>query len=121
MNCRKILHAIMYKDTCDVYRAKLIQIGRTDDYTTEFELVYEKVPCKLSQSHERSTFHNDDVSQKDTLNYVLYFDVDVDICENDKLDVNHEGKVYTLFAGTIFRYPTHTELLTKRRKEAHQL
>lgn len=117
MNCRKILHAIMYKDTCNVYRAKIIQIGRTDDYTTEFELVYEGIPCKLSQSHERSTFHNDDVSQKDTLNYVLYYLPEYQILENDLVEVRGQK----FFAGSEFEYPSHKELQLKRRKEARQL
>ena len=110
------LSKIMYKDVAKISRAKLIQTDYSDDYTTEYELVYESVPCKLSQSHERSTFHRDDVSQKETLNYILYYSPEYQILENDSVEVRGQK----FFAGSEFEYFSHKELQLKRRKEARQ-
>lgn len=114
---RKILERLMYKDVCRVYRAELVNIGKTDDYTENYNLIYEDIPCKLSVYHERPTFHNDDTSGKFTLNYMLYFSPEFEILENDLIEI----RGMKLFAGTAFIYPMHVELQLKRRRETMQL
>ncbi|MBQ7705131.1 MAG: hypothetical protein IJT73_06885 [Selenomonadaceae bacterium] len=120
MKLRKILHKLMYLDRVDVYRAKLTTIGRTDDYTTEFELIHEKIPCKLSQYGKTLYSHRDDTSQKLTDDLRLCYDPEIVILPNDFLVINHQGQEWKLFAGEQFNYPTHTELSVRRRRESGQ-
>lgn len=120
MKLRNILHKVMYKDVANVYRSKLTKIGRTDDYTTEFELIHEDIPCKLSQYGKTLYAHRDDRSQKLTDDLRLCYDPEIEILPNDFIEVDHQGQVWKLFAGEQFNYPTHTELSVRRRKEAGQ-
>lgn len=117
---QNLLHKIMYHDRANVSRAKLTTIGRTDDYTTEFELVHEQIPCKLSQYGKTLYSHRDDVSPKLTDDLRLCYDPDIEILPNDVVEIFHQGQVWKLFAGEQFNYPTHTELSLRRRKEAGQ-
>lgn len=117
---RKILHKMMYHDRANVYRAKLTMIGRTDDYTEEFELIHEQIPCKLSQYGKQLSAHRDDRSQKLTDDLRLCYDPEIVILPNDVVEINHQGQVWKLFAGEQFNYPTHTELSVRRRRESGQ-
>lgn len=116
MNLNKILNKLMYKDVATVYRAEITKVGNTDDYTEKFNLIYERMPCKLAVYHERPTFHKDDVSAKMTLNYMLYYSPEYEILENDLIEVRDKK----FFAGTAFYFPSHTELQLKRRREGNQ-
>ena len=120
MKLRNILHKFMYKDRADIYRAQLSTVGRTDDYTSEFELVYSDIPCKLSQYGKQLSAHRDDVSQKLTTDLRLTFDPEYQILPNDVVKIRHQGQEFKLFAGEQFNYPTHAELSVRRRKEARQ-
>lgn len=119
---RDINAKLMYKDRATVLRAKLVQIGKTDDYTTEYDEVINDMPCRLSVSHERPTEHRDDVSQKQTYHYVLFYEDAYEILPNDVIKVNlRGGQSITLFAGNAFQYEIgHVELSVKRRKESNQ-
>lgn len=118
VNFKKILERFMYKDRCDVSRAELIKIGKSDDTTRSFYTVYQQIPCALHQYGKELSAHRDDVSQKITEDLRLCYDPVFDIRENDVLTINHQGQAFTLIAGTAFKYPTHVELSMRRRKEA---
>ena len=120
MNFKKILERFMYKDRCDVSRAQLTKIGKSDDTTRNFYTVYQQIPCHLAQYGKELSAHRDDVSQKITEDLRLCYDPIYDINENDVLTITHKGQTFTLFAGTAFKYPTHVELSVRRRKEARQ-
>ena len=119
-NLKNILHKVMYKDTADVYRAKLEKVGRTDDYSRNFELIHEKIPCKLSQYGKDISAHRDDKSQKLTEDLRLTCDSEIEILPNDFLKVQHQSQEFELVAGVAFNYPTHKEISVRRRKEAGQ-
>ena len=121
-NFRDINTKLMYKDVAKVLRARLIQVGKTDDYTTEYDEIIVDMPCRLSVSHERPTEHRDDVSQKQTYHYVLFHEDKYEILPNDVVKINlRGGQEITLFAGNSFQYETgHVELSVKRRKESNQ-
>ena len=120
MNLRNILHKFMYNARADVYRARLSKVGRTDDYVSEFELVYSDIPCKLSQYGKQLSAHRDDVSQKLTTDLRLTFDPEYQILPNDVIQIRQEGQEFKLFAGEQFSYETHAELSVRRRREAGQ-
>jgi len=120
MQLRKILHSVMYKDKCSVYRAVLTAVGKTDDYTEEYQAIYENIPCKLSQYGKTLYAHRDDISQKLTDDLRLTFDPEFDIRPNDFLKIQHGGQLWQLWAGEKFDYPTHSELSCRRRKESGQ-
>lgn len=117
---RQILNRFMYYDRANVYRAVHTKIGKSDDYTEEYRLVYEDVPCHLAQYGKELSAHRDDTTQKITEDLRLCFDPAVEILENDTVEVVHQGQTFTLHAGTAFKYPTHVELSLRRRKEARQ-
>ena len=114
------LRKIFYNDSCNVYRATLEKVGKTDDYSRQFLLVYENIPCHLAQYGKDISAHRDDVSQKITEDLRLTYDPKFSINENDFLEVNHAGNIFKLVAGVEFKYPTHTELSCRRRKEGGQ-
>ena len=120
VNFKKILERFMYKDRCDVSRAQLTKIGKSDDTTRNFYTVYQQIPCHLAQYGKELSAHRDDVSQKITEDLRLCYDPIYDVNENDVLTITHKGQTFTLFAGTAFKYPTHVELSVRRRKEARQ-
>jgi len=120
MNLRGLLKKIMYKDTAKVSRAVLTPIGSTDDYTTEYQQIYSAVPCHLAQYGKQLYSHRDDTSQKLNVDLRLDYDPQYEILPNDLVDVVHCGQTWKLFAGEAFKYPTHTELQCKRRKEGGQ-
>ena len=118
---RKINEKLMYKDRATVLRAKLTTVGLIDDYAEHEEVIVD-MPCRLSVSHERPTEHRDDVSQKQTLHYVLFFEDKYEVLPNDVVKVIlRGGDEVTLFAGNSFRYELgHVELSVRRRKESEQ-
>ncbi len=121
MNVRglqSLLHKFMYHDTADISRAVLTQIGKTDDYTTEYVKVYTGIPCKLSQYGVKSTAHRDDMAMSLIENLRVNVDPDFDVKENDLVDVFHLGMTFKLFVIKAYRYATHQELDCKRRKFA---
>lgn len=120
MNLRGLLHKYFYRDTCTVRRAVLTSIGKTDDYTTEFETVYENIPVHFAQYGVKSTGHRDDRAMSLTENYRVNIDPDYDVKENDVVEVVHHGQEFKLFVVKIFKYDWHCELDCKRRKEGGQ-
>lgn len=122
MDLRKISDRLFYKDRATVFRAVHTTIGRTDDYTTDYEEVIADMPCRLSVSHERPTEHRDDVSQKQTFHYTMFHEDKYKILSNDLVKVVHRGgQEMTFFAGNSFQYETgHIETQIRRRKEAGQ-
>ncbi len=114
------LRKIFYNDSCDVYRATLEKVGKTDDYSRQFLLVYGNIPCHLAQYGKDISAHRDDISQKITEDLRLTYDPKFSIKENDFLEVEHAGNIFKLVAGVEFKYLTHTELSCRRRKEGGQ-
>lgn len=115
---QQILNDLMYCDVATVKRAVLTQIGKTDDYASEYETVYENIPCKLSQYGVKSTAHRDDMAMAIVENLRVNVSPDYDINANDLIDVTHYGQEFKLFVIKAFKYPTHQELDCKRRKFA---
>lgn len=120
MKLEKILDRIMYKDVAKISRAVLTTDGKTDDYTAEYETVYENVACKLSQYGVKSTAHRDDMAMSMAENFRVNVSPSYEVRENDLVDVEHFGTEFKLFVIKAFKYPTHQELDCKRRKFAGQ-
>lgn len=120
MRLRQILKRVMYRDEADVYRGRLVKLNGLDDYDEEMELVYEKVPCKLSQYGKELSAHRDDTSQKLTEDLRLTYEPEYEIQANDVLKIRHCGQEWELIAGEQFNYPTHAETSVRRRREAGQ-
>jgi hypothetical protein len=110
----------MYHDRANVYRAEKVKNGKTDDYERQFKLIYEKMPCHLAQYGKELSAHRDDSTQNITEDLRLSYSPEYEILENDVLEVQHQGQIFKLIAGTTFKYATHVELSARRRKEAKQ-
>ena len=115
---RGLLDRFMYLDTARIMRQVRITIDNVDDFKQE--LIWEDIPCHLSQYGKQLYSHRDDVSQKLTADLRLCCRPSVDIRANDYLTVEHQGDEWNLIAGEVFRYPTHLEVSCRRRKEAGQ-
>ena len=119
MSLRGILHRVMYKDKATVYRAqKVLADDGSDDYEEEFAVIYEDIPCKLSQYNKELPAHIEDRAMILSLNLRLCCDPEYDIRPNDRVKVLHRGMMFTLVAGQPFPYPTHQEISVRRGKEA---
>lgn len=119
VDLQNLLLKYMYKDTANVYRSVAVKDGLTDDFN--FEMVYENVPCKLSQYGKEISAHKDDRAQHITEDLRLCYCPEIDILENDVIEVEHCGQIFKLIAGTAFKYFSHVELSVRRRKESNQL
>lgn len=117
---KALLHKIMYKDVATIYRSTEVTEEETGASDYEFQAVYEKLPCKLSQYGKELSAHRDDRAHHITQDLRLTCDPEIEIQENDVVDVLHEGEMFKLIAGTSFNYPTHKEISMRRRKEAEQ-
>lgn len=117
---RGLLLAIMYKDVAMIYRSVKVKDEETGVSEFDFQVVYENLPCKLSQYGKELSAHRDDRAQHITQDLRLTCDPEIEIQENDVVDVFHEGETFKLIAGTSFNYPTHKEISMRRRKEAKQ-
>lgn len=117
---RGLLLAIMYKDVAMIYRSVKVKDEETGVSEFDFQVVYENLPCKLSQYGKELSAHRDDRAQHITQDLRLTCDPEIEIQENDVVDVLHEGETFKLIAGTSFNYPTHKEISMRRRKEAKQ-
>ena len=117
---KALLHRIMYKDRATVYRAVAVEDGYIDRVGEDFEIVYENIPCKLSQYGKQLSAHRDDRSQQVTIDLRLTCAPEYEILEDDVVEVQHQGEFFKLWAGTSFNYPTHKEISVRRRKEAGQ-
>jgi len=110
----------MYHDRANVFRAVHTKIGKSDDFTEEYRLVYEDVPCHLAQYGKELSAHRDDTTMHLTTNLRLDHDPAFEILENDTVYVLREGIVTRYFAGETFRYSSHAETVLLRRREARQ-
>lgn len=121
MSLKGILGQLMYKDTMTVYRVSRVQADDgSDDYEESETPVLHDVPCKLSQ------YGKDLLMAKTTQAATVQIDLrvccapDVDIREQDRLVIKHQGQTFELFAGTRFAYPTHQEISVRSVREAKQ-
>ena len=119
-NLKKALHLIMYNDVATVYRAVEVEEGWTGAMRQQHEMIYENLPCKLSQYKDLRA-DRDDRAQDINIDFRLTCDPDIVIEENDIVDVVHEGETFKLVAGTSFNYITHKEISMRRQREAMQL
>ena len=85
----------------------------------QHELIYEEIPCKLSQYRDLKA-DRDDRAQDIEIDFRLTCDPEIVIEENDIVDVIHEGETYKQVAGNSFNYVTHKEISMRRRREAMQ-
>ena len=116
---KRALARMMYKDTMTVYRLSRVQADDgSDDYEESETSVLNDVPCKLSQ------YGKDLLMAKTAQAATVHIDLrvccapDIDIREQDRLVVKHQGQTFELFAGTRFVYPTHAEVSVRRSGEA---
>ena len=116
---KKALLDVMYKDTAVVSRAEKIRDEVTGAAKTAYQVIYEDLPCKLSQYKDISAYE-EDRAQSISLDFRLTCDPEIIIKEDDVVDVLHEGETFKLIAGTSFNYITHKEISMRRRKEAKQ-
>lgn len=117
---KQLLHKFMYHDTCNVYRAVAVEDGYIDSISEDFELVYENIQCHLAQYGKDLYAARDDRTQRITENLRLCYDPEYEILEDDVIEIQHQGQVFKLIAGTAFVYLDHVELSVRRRKEAGQ-
>ncbi|WP_337378649.1 hypothetical protein [Mitsuokella jalaludinii] len=115
-----MLH-LMYKDAMTVYRVSRTQADDgSDDYEESETPVLSDVTCKLSQ------YGKDLLMAKTAQAATVHIDLrvccapDIDIREQDRLVVRHQGQTFDLFAGTRFVYPTHQEISVRSVREAKQ-
>lgn len=119
MSLKGILHQVMYKDKATVYRAqKVLAEDGSDDYDEEFAVVYEDIPCKLSQYESELPTRAEDRAFTLSLDLRLCCDPEYEIRMNDIVKIQHRGQQFTLRAGQRFAYPTHQEISVRRTKEA---
>ena len=117
---KRLLAHFMYKDRANVYRAVTNKTGWKSANDRAFETIYENIPCHLAQYGKELSAHRDDRAQIITEDLRLDCDPDIEILENDVIEVHRRNEVFTLIAGTVFKYDTHVELSVRRRKEAAQ-
>lgn len=117
---RGLLKTYMYRDRATIRRAVKTQIGKTDDFSETYEVIYSDVPGHLAQYGKQLYAHRDDRAQKLTADLRWSCHPDVDIRPNDVLTIDHCGQIFELIAGEAFNYPTHKEISVRRRKEAGQ-
>ena len=117
--CKKLLHSIMYRDTATVRRDAQVQEDWTGATRYSYQVIYENLPCKLSQIKDLQAERNERAQEIKT-DFRLNCDPDIVIEENDVVDVTHEGEFFKLIAGTSFNYQTHKEINMYRRREAMQ-
>lgn len=118
---RLALSHLMYKDAMTVYRVSRVQADDgSDDYEESETPVLNDVSCKLSQ------YGKDLLMAKTAQAAMVHIDFrvccapDIDIREQDRLVVKHQGQTFELFAGTRFAYPTHQEISVRSVREAKQ-
>lgn len=118
MNLKGILRRMMYHDRADVYRLRQIQASDgSDDYVEEETPVYEGIPGKLSQYGKSLTTDKTERATNVFIDLRLCCDPAVDIRANDRVVVLREGKRMEFVAGISFPYPTHQEIVLRRRGE----
>ena len=109
----------MYRDTATVRRDAQVQEDWTGATRYSYQVIYENLPCKLSQIKDLQAERNERAQEIKT-DFRLNCDPDIVIEENDVVDVTHEGEFFKLIAGTSFNYQTHKEINMYRRREAMQ-
>ena len=121
MSLQSILSQLMYKDMMTIYRVSRVPADDgSDDYEESETPVLSDVPCKLSQ------YGKDLLMAKTAQAATVHIDLrvccapDIDIREQDRLVVRHQGQTFELFAGTRFTYPTHQEISVRSVREAKQ-
>ena len=118
MNLKGILRRMMYHDRADVYRLRQVQAADgSDDYAEEETPVYEGIPCKLSQYGKDLTTSKTERAVSVFADLRLCCDPAFDIRANDRVVVLRQGKRMEFVAGVSFPYPTHQEIVLRRRGE----
>ena len=118
MNLKGILRRMMYYDRADVYRLRQVQAADgSDDYAEEETLVYEGIQCKLSQYGKDLTTSKTERAVSVFVDLRLCCDPAFDIRANDRVVVLRQGKRMEFVAGVSFPYPTHQEIVLRRRGE----
>ena len=118
MSLKGILRRMMYHDCADVYRLRQVQAADgSDDYAEEETPVYEKLPCKLSQYGKSLTTDKTERATNVFIDLRLCCDPAVDIRANDRVVVLREGRPMEFVAGVSFPYPTHQEIVLRRKGE----
>lgn len=112
MILKSLLRHIMYRDKATVYRATETEEGFVNDY--EDVVVYENIPCKLSQGGNGLIINQSDMVPRVTENLKMSCDPEYDIQPNDYVVIQHEGQVFKLNASKSFQYPTHREIGLRR-------
>ena len=119
MRLQGILNRYMYKDKATVYRlASATADDGSDDYSDEEQEIYKDIPCKLSQYGKELTVTKTAQAAEVKNDLRLCCAPEIDIKAEDRLIVEHEGQIFTLYASTKFSYPTHAEISVFRTKEA---
>ena len=116
--CKAYLRRMMYHDRADVYRLRAVKAeDGSDDYAEEEIPVYEGIPCKLSQYGKELTTTKTERAASVFIDLRLCCDPVVDIRANDRIVVLREGRRMEFVAGISFPYPTHQEIVLRRRGE----
>ena len=102
---KALLHHFFYKDKATVYRSVPVENGYIDSVSEDFEVVYEDIPCHLAQYGKDLYAARDDRTQKITENLRLCYNPEYVILEDDVIEVQHQGQIFKLWAGTAFFIP----------------
>ena len=108
MRLKKLLDRYMYKDTATIYRCDEAPDGPVDDY--EEVMVYENIPCKLSQHVNELNFKTTNIAPELIENLHVTCNPAYDIQPNDYIVSQHQGHEFRLNASQSFCYPTHQEV-----------
>lgn len=108
MRLKKLLDKFMYKDRATVYRYCEFTDGSTDDY--DDVVIYEDIPCKLSQYGKDLNFKAKDMAPEVNENLRMTCNPAYDIQPNDYIVIQHQGQEFRLNASQSFCYPTHQEI-----------
>lgn len=108
MKLRSLLNRIMYRDRATVYRMVEKETNFVDDY--EDVVVYEDIPCKLSQYGKDMLIDTGNEAPEIPENLRMTCDSSYDIQPNDYVIILHQGQRFNLNASRAFKYPTHQEI-----------
>lgn len=108
MNLRGLLSRFMYRDRATVYRTVENENGFINDY--DEVVVYENIPCKLSQYGKDMLISSDGMAPSISENLRMTCDPSYDIQPNDYIIITHQGQEFRLNASKAFCYPTHQEI-----------
>lgn len=120
MNLRRYRKAVERNYTDRLTLERPVQGKKANGVTRaneEWQVLYENVPCRISQkalSSNRQTDTTNDIDYE----IKLFIAPETDIRQGDRCTVNRDGVLRVLIAGEPFPYPSHLEVSMQREGKA---